>query len=347
MVIGPPLFIPLGFFLSIVAVETLVLLGYARLSSAIILPSRIRAFKNEKSAATLRLGSFRSKLVGSRRFVVVTPYGLECAVGEFRAGSGALTLEPSRAGRFENLALKLFDEDILGLFAMETLVPLNGFVLESLPSSLRAPSLPVLVSPISLGDIPAGRRGGGQELHMVEEYHPGLDAKDVIWRRVAQSPTEELVSRTRESSIRQAVTLGISFTWKSDESRVVLLDLAAEALGQITKPLLELGILVRISFVSQARISSFESSSLGELAEAILALTDIDNVGFTEEPISASDIVVAEKTSFFEDRRQALWRTGPVLLISETPAHPDFGDKVFVFTGREDLTALVEAVIET
>ncbi|MDA4120080.1 MAG: hypothetical protein OK436_05790, partial [Thaumarchaeota archaeon] len=201
MVIGPPLFISLGFFLSIIAVETLILLRYARLSSATIVPARIRTFKNEKASATLRLGSFQSKLVGSRRFVVVTPYGLECAVGEILEGSGALTLEPSRAGRFENLSLKLHDEDILRLFARETLVPLNGFVLESLPSSLRAPALPILVSPISLGDIPAGRRGGGQELHMVEEYHPGLDAKDVIWRRVAQSPTEELVSRARESRI--------------------------------------------------------------------------------------------------------------------------------------------------
>ena len=347
MVIGPPLFISLGFFLAIIAAETLILLGYARLSSAVVVPASVRAFKNEKAAATLRLGSFQSKLVGSRRFVVVTPYGLECAVGEFREGSGALTLEPSRAGRFENLSLKLLDQDILGLFARETVVPLNGFVLECLPSSLRAPALPILVSPISLGDIPAGRRGGGQELHMVEEYHPGLDAKDVIWRRVAQSPTEELVSRARESSIRRAVTLGIVLTWKSDESRAVLLDLAAEALGQISKPLLELGIQVRVSFVSEARISSLGSSSLGELAEAILALTDIDNGVFAEESITASDIVIAEKVSFFEDKQQALSRTGPVLLISETPAYPDEREKVFVFTGREDLTALVEAVIET
>ncbi|MDA4127693.1 MAG: DUF58 domain-containing protein [Thaumarchaeota archaeon] len=347
MIIGPPLFISLGFFLSIIAVETLILLEYAKLSSATIAPARIRSFKHEKAAATLRLGSFRSKLVGSRRFVVVTPHGLECAVGEFREGSGALVLEPSRAGRFENLSLKLFDEDILGLFGRETVVQLDGFVLESLPSSLRAPALPILVSPISLGDIPAGRRGGGQELHMVEQYHPGLDAKDVIWRRVAQSPTEELVSRTRESSIRRSVTLGIALAWKSDESRAVLLDLAAEALGQIAKPLLDLGIVVRISFVSQSRISSFDSSSHAEVAEAILGLTDIDNDGFVGEPISASDIVIAEKVNFFEKRQLALSRTGPVLLISETTAYPHEEDKTFVFTGKEDLTALVEAVIET
>ncbi|MDA4127509.1 MAG: DUF58 domain-containing protein [Thaumarchaeota archaeon] len=347
MIIGPPLFISLGFFLSIIAVETLVLLGYAKLSSATIVPARIREFKHEKAVATLRLGSFRSKLVGSRRFVVVTPYGLECAVGEFREGSGALTLEPSRAGRFEDLSLKLLDEDILGLFARETMVPLNGFVLESLPTSLRAPALPILVSPISLGDIPAGRRGGGQEMHMVEEYHPGLDAKDVIWRRVAQSPTEELVSRTRESSIRRSVTLGIALTWKSDESRAVLLDLAAEALGQVSKLLLELGILVRVSFVSKARIASFESSSLRELTETILALTDVDNVEFAEEPISASDILIADKVKFFEVRQLGLSRTGPVLLISETTGYSHVGDKVFVFSGKEDLTALVESVIET
>ena len=168
MVIGPPLFISLGFFLAVIAIESLVLLASARLSSATVVPTRVRTFKHEKVAATLRVESVRMRLAGSRRFVVVTPFGLECAVGEFQEGSGILSLEPSKAGRFENLSLKLVDEDILKLFTRETVVALDGFVLESLPSSLRAPSLPIMVSPISLGDIPAGRRGGGQELYAVE-----------------------------------------------------------------------------------------------------------------------------------------------------------------------------------
>ena len=279
---------------------------------------------------------------------MVTPFGLECAVGEFQEGSGILSLEPSKAGRFENLSLKLVDEDILRLFTRETVVTLDGFVLESLPSSLRGPALPIMVSPISLGDIPAGRRGGGQELYAVEEYHPGIDAKDVIWSRVARSPTEELVSRTRESSIRPTVTLGIALAWKSEESRAVLFDLAAEALAQVSKTLVELGITVRFSFVSQARISSVESSSLGVLADAIVAVADADISGFNvQELISKSDIVIAE-TADFKDRHLA-WssRDRPVLLVSESYVSPQGGDNVFVFTGREDLTALVESVIET
>jgi hypothetical protein len=347
MVIGPPLFISLGFLLAVVAAESLVLLSLARISSASIIPTRVRTFKHERAAATLVVGSVRSKLVGSRRFVLVTPYGLECAMGEFREGSRTLTLEPSKAGRFENLSLKLVDEDVLGLFARENVVQLDGFVLESLPSSLRAPAHQIFVSPISLGDIPAGRRGGGQEMLTVEEYHPGLDAKDLIWRRVAQSPTEELVSRSRESSIRRSVSLGIVLAWKSEESRVILLDLAAEALGQASKSLLDLGIAVRISYVSKGRISTTESSSLAELAESMLAMTAADNGGFTAETISSSDVVIAEKESFFAQRRsQWLSRTGPVLLISLTPSSRFGGDKVFVFTGREDLTDLVESVIE-
>ena len=347
MVIGPPLFISLGFLLAVVAAESLALLSFARLSSATIIPARVRTFKHERATATLRLGSIRSKLMGSRRFVLVTPYGLECAMGEFREGSRTLTLEPSKAGRFENLSLKLVDEDILGLFARETVVQLDEFVLESLPSSLRAPARQILISPISLGDIPAGRRGGGQEMHAVEEYHPGLDAKDLIWRRVAQSPTEELVSRSRESSIRRSVSLGITLAWKSEESRAVLLDLAAEALAQVSKSLLDLGIAVRISFVSHGRITSIESSSLAELAESILTMTAADNGGIAPEAISTSDVVLAEKENFFEERKSTwLSRTGPVLLISLTPTSRVGRDMLFVFTGREDLTDLVESVIE-
>ncbi len=234
-----------------------------------------------------------------------------------------------------------------GLFARETVVQLDEFVLESLPSSLRAPARQILISPISLGDIPAGRRGGGQEMHAVEEYHPGLDAKDLIWRRVAQSPTEELVSRSRESSIRRSVSLGITLAWKSEESRAVLLDLAAEALAQVSKSLLDLGIAVRISFVSHGRITSIESSSLAELAESILTMTAADNGGIAPEAISTSDVVLAEKENFFEERKSTwLSRTGPVLLISLTPTSRVGRDMLFVFTGREDLTDLVESVIE-
>jgi uncharacterized protein (DUF58 family) len=351
MVIGPPLFISLGFFLSVIAVESLVLLASARVSAAIIVPSRVRSFKRERASATLKLGSVRPKLVGSRRFLVLTPYGLECATGEFREGSGDLTLVATRAGRFENLSLKMIDEDILGLFVRETVLPLQGFVLESLPISLRAPARPVLVSPISLGDIPAGRRGGGQELHAVEQYYPGLDAKDVIWKRVARSPTEELVSRTRESSIRRSVTIGIALAWKSEESRTILLDITAEAVAQIGKTLLELGIAVRISFVSHGRTSSVESSTLIELVGAILGISSADNSGpgapGAQESISTSDIILAEIKNYVENKGLSGTRSGTVLLVSETPSTPFSRDKLFVFTGREDLTALIESVIET
>jgi uncharacterized protein (DUF58 family) len=348
MVIGPPLFISLGFLLTVIAAESLALLAFARLTSASISPTRMRTFKHERAEATLRIGSVRSKLVGSRRFVLVTPYGLECAMGEFREGSSALTLEPSKAGRFEDLSLKMVDGDILGLFTRETTVQLDEFVLESLPSSFRVPLRQILVSPISLGDVPAGRRGGGQEMLAVEEYHQGLDAKDLIWRRVAQSPTEELVSRSRESSVRRSVSLGIALEWKTEESRAILFDLAAEALAQVSKALLGLGIAVRISFVSQGRISSTESSNLAELADSILAMTGGDSCVIVPEAISASDIVLVEKESFFQES-QSPWasRTDPILLISSSPANRVTGDKLFVFTGTEDLTNLVESVIET
>jgi uncharacterized protein (DUF58 family) len=348
MVIGPPLFIALGFFLAVIAVESLLLLASARVSSATIVPAKVRTFKHEKATATLQLGSVRSRLLGTRKFVVLTPYGLECAIGEFREGSGDLTLVPSLAGRFEDLSLKLIDGDILGLFAKESVISLEGFVLESLPTSLRAPARPIMVSPISLGDIPAGRRGGGQELHAVEEYHPGLDAKDVIWRRVAQSPTEELTMRARESSIRQSVSIGLAIAWESDVSRAILFDLTAEALAQIGKALLELGTAVRISYVSQGRFSFIESTKLSELADATLAMSETDNGGLqTKRSISESDIIVSEIRNYLEKER--LPRSGDeiVLLISETPMNAASRDRVFVFSGSEDLTAIVESVIET
>ncbi|MDA4126799.1 MAG: DUF58 domain-containing protein [Thaumarchaeota archaeon] len=278
----------------------------------------------------------------------MTPYGLECAIGEVRGGSGDLTLVPSLAGRFSDLSLKLIDGDILGLFARESIINLEGFVLESLPSSLRAPARPIVVSPISLGDIPAGRRGGGQELHAVEEYHPGLEAKDVIWRRVAQSPTEELTMRARESSVRRTVSIGLAMAWESDASKAVLFDLTAEALAQIGKTLIELGTAVRISYVSQGRFSFVESTRLGELADATLAISETDNGGLRmHQSISESDIIVFEIKNYLEKERLSGSGNELVLLISETPGIAARRERVFVFSGREDLTNIVESVIET
>ena len=165
---------------------------------------------------------------------------------------------------------------------------------------------------------------------------------------MARSPNEELVSRTRESSIRRTVTLGIALAWKSEESKAVMFDLAAEATAKISKTLVELGITIRFSFVTQARIASIESSSLGEIADAILAMADSDASGFdVQELISKSDIVIAEKADFKDKQLASSAKDGPVLLISETSASPQGGDMAIAFTGREDLTALVESVIET
>jgi uncharacterized protein (DUF58 family) len=348
MVIGPPLFIALGFFLAVIAVESLVLLVSARVSSAIIVPGKVRTFKHEMASATLQVGTVRSKLLGTRKFVVLTPYGLECAIGEVRGGSGDLTLVPSLAGRFDDLSLKLMDGDILGLFARESVVNLEGFVLESLPSSLRAPARPIVVSPISLGDIPAGRRGGGQEMHAVEEYHPGLDSKDVIWRRVAQSPTEELTMRARESSIRRSVSIGLAISWESEASRAVLFDLTAEALAQIGKALIELGTAVRFSYVSQGRFSFVESTRLSELADATLVISETDNGGLqTKQSVSESDIIVSEIRNYLEKKLLSGSRDELILLISETPKISASRDRIFVYSGSEDLTAVVESVIET
>jgi uncharacterized protein (DUF58 family) len=348
MVIGPPLFIAFGLFLAVIATESLVLLASARVSSAAIVPARVRTFKHEKAPATLQLGSVRSRLLGTRKFVVLTPYGLACAMGEFREGSGDLFLVPSLAGRFENLRLKLTDGDILGLFAKESVTSLEGFVLESLPSSLRATAHQIVVSPISLGDIPAGRRGGGQEMHAVEDYHPGLDSKDVIWRRVAWSPTEELTIRARESSIRRAVNIGIAIAWESEVSRAVLFDLASEAVAQVSKALLELGTAVRISYVSQGRILSVESTKLSELADAALAMSETDNGGLrTLKLVSDLDIIVSAMSNSVEKERLSASGDELVLLISESPVIVSRREGTFVFSGNEDLTPIVESVIET
>jgi uncharacterized protein (DUF58 family) len=348
VVAGPPIFISLGFSLAAVAAGSLVLVSSARVAGASLEPDKVRAFKHEKASAKLKLAGIGSKLVGSREFSVQTPWGVKCALGEFRGGSGDLTLEASRAGRFEKLSLRLTDTDLLGLFAREEVVPLEGFVLESLPLSLRARTSPVSALAVSVGDSPAGKRGGGQELYAVEQYHPELGARDVIWSRVARSPVEELVSGTREASIKRFVSIAIALTWKSEEHRAVILDTSAEAVAQIGKTLLEFGTALRLSYLAKGKEASAAASSLPELADLTMELSSIDNCGIkAHESITGSDLFIAEINDYRDGAGSFARRGEPVLLISETTGFSDKRNRLFIFTGREDLSALIASVIET
>jgi uncharacterized protein (DUF58 family) len=342
---GPPIFLSLGFSLAVLAAASLVLARSGGASSVRLEPEKVRCFKHEKVPVTLRQGGIGSRWGGPRELSLLTPYGLSCSPAGSGTTADGVVLEPSMAGLFDNLSLKLRSNDLLGLAVREELVPLRGFVLESLPVSLRTPAPSVTVSPLTIGDNPAGRRGGGQELYAVEQYHTSLDARDVLWKRVASSPLEELVSRTREANLPREVTVGVLLGWSSDIQRAKLLDLASEAVAQVGKTLLGLGATVRVAFLAGGRAVSTTASDVGALATAVLELSRMDNLGLGGLPhLPKFDLLVSELNDFRNGPPRP--RGAPVLLLSESQAWADPRSNLAVFTGREDLSTLTARVLE-
>ena len=80
----------------------------------------------------------------------------------------------------------------------------------------------------------------------MSEYHPSLDTRDILWKRVARATDGTIHVRVREANIRKTVSIGIAVESHSDEERVRRMDLISEAIAQIGIKLLPLGTAVEV-----------------------------------------------------------------------------------------------------
>jgi ribosomal protein L12E/L44/L45/RPP1/RPP2 len=159
------------------------------------------------------------------------------------------------AGRTEGVKLMITLTDPLNLENRLEEVVHEAFVLDTLPVSLFASTVPKQQRVYGFGEQPTGYSGAGQELYGLEEYNAETDIKNIIWRRVAKSPNESLIASVREASVRDVVNVGVvQFAERGGgEGEVAWIDQLCEALGQVGREVLAMGPSVTINFNSPRR----------------------------------------------------------------------------------------------
>ena len=217
--------------------------------------------------------------------------------------------------------------------------------MESLPVALKTPAEPLRVSPISVGENPAGVVGTGQELFAVTEYQLGMDTRDIMWKRAARMSDDRIPMRVREANVKKAVTMGLAVTWRSDDERAARMDLIAEALAQIGKGMLMIGTSIDIYYAIGGQINSVRITSLAQLADSIVGPWNSMEGSASPHALRGVDLLVMCADDPDEVTRQAILRPGRLLVLSETPPVAKLPRGVPIFTGKEDLRSLASEVL--
>ncbi len=269
--------------------------------------------------------------------------GFDSEIVRVGSRSFEIKITPRFAGAFVVTAASLGAHDALGAYVSERDVPLELRV-ECLPLALLTPDEPFRLSPITVGENPVGRKGTGQELYAVEEYHANADSKDILWKRVARAGDDSIPVRVRETNLRTRVTMELRLQWSSEVERTKRMDLALEAIARIGKVLLSAGTELEVVYPSQGSMGSSRARTRRELAELLIEVSGAsasDHSGLQD--IRDCDLLVASVDTMTTLSGR---HTTPTLVVSDGAENPDLPVDAFVFTGGEDLSALTLLVLD-
>jgi len=329
----------------IAAVSLLLSWLSARRAGVKVAAKRVRLFKEESRTVPVQVMSASSSLMSITSVSFHSATGISGTVVHVADGSTELVITPKLAGRSDKLVAVFEEVDILGLFAHRKEVNL-GLVVESLPLALKSPADPLRVSPIAVGENPAGAVGTGQELFAVTEYQTGLDTRDIMWKRAARMSDDRIPMRVREANVKKVVTVGLAVTWRSDSERAARVDLIAEALAQVGKDLLLIGTTLEVEYAVGTRVSSILVSSLTQMADALVGPWGALEAGAGPSAFSRRvDLLIMGPDDPDEVLRQAELRPGRVLVVSDLPSGAQVPGGAVAFTGNEDLTELAAEVL--
>ncbi len=335
----------LGFALAAIAAISLSLIALSSLSARVnVEPRRFRVFKGETAATSLRLdwGGRRWLRTGSLSLDDIPGMETECIATN--PSRFELALRPVCAGKFEIATIRLDITDAVGLFVARKSLPID-LTVESLPLALLTPARATMASPLASGENPAGRSGSGQELFAVGPYHPDLDTKDIMWKRVAQMEDASISVRVREANIRMSVRIGVALSWSSGRQRAEMVDLVSEAVAQIGKLLLSLGTSVEVVFASGTSLERNQASNTAELVNLVMAVSGTSS---TSQPMlgqAKCDMFILGSDQLEALKRRVFAAQLPVVVVSEEPLTSALPSRVTNFTGREDLSALTTLVL--
>lgn len=343
-VVGPAISAAFSLAISFVAALSILLLSSnIRRIEIDPRPKSLRIFKHEAASTLVFLQSGSLDWMRPSSLSLDSVEGFEGRVGQVGPRSFEMVIEPRYAGTFVVSSATLVARDALGAFLSERRVPVDLRV-ESLPLALLAPDRPLVFSPMRVGENPAGRKGTGQELYAVEEYHQEADPKDILWKRVARAEDGSIPVRTRESNLRTSITLGLDLGWETDADRTRRVDLALEAIAQIGRLLLSLGTAVEVLYQKDLRRSRSRAANTTELAELLVRVSEASpNRGDAADAAPACDLLLVTP-----DRNEGPRTRGatPRVVLADGASPPEVPGQQYAFTGIEDLSPLTMLVLD-
>ncbi len=318
--------------------------------------------KGEEHDTVLSIESRGAGWIGTS-FKIET--GQQMATEPISEGKVRIRFLGKYAGRMEGVKVEISLSDPLHLLKRTDTVVHREFVLDTLPQSLLASVMPVHRTIYGFGEAPTGFPGPGQELYGLDRYNPGMETKNIIWKRVAKSSDESLIASVRESSVRDVVRVGIvRFAERGDE-REAWGDMLCEALGQIGKEAFEMGAGVQLVYFSPPKgeapeerkkredevfspeIVHAKSAEVMDLAEALMACSVALPSREVEAVVADSDIIVTGLKELEDDQLAKVLAERPLLLIHEAAAPSSaFTEKSVIWTGNQNLFSMVRKVVE-
>jgi uncharacterized protein (DUF58 family) len=270
----------------------------------------------------------------------------EGAVHTAEDGTIRLSFRPRYSGRFEGIKMMLEFTDPLRLLSRTVELSYRNPVVEVIPLSLATRSPRVIPRMTLTGDSPAGSPGQGQEIYGIDTYRGSGQSKDILWRRVARSPKQDLFVKIRESNVPETIRISIIQTVDRGPSRYAWIDLACEALGLVSNHLLAMGLTLKISF-SSGGIYTESVSAPDELVNCMMDFSnsrpESDNVRWL---VQDADLVISGLKELESPDLAQLISRRPSLLTVEDAKPVFLGANSVIFSGRENIVPLIQRVIE-
>jgi hypothetical protein len=287
------------------------------------------------------------------------------------------------AGRTEGVKLRITLTDPLNLENRLDEVVHRAFVLDTLPVSLFASTVPKQQRVYGFGEQPTGYSGAGQELYGLEEYNADTDIKNIIWRRVAKSPNESLIASVREASVRDVVNVGVVQFAERGEGEVAWIDQLCEALGEVGREVLAMGPSVTINFNSPRRavetmggeegrrmgagkenengeerkeeeedeerlpgLTFLKSMDVIDLSEAVMSCSVASPSRDIKQVVANSDLVVTGLKELEDPEMAMLIAQKPLLLIPEEAfVSPRFMERAVIWSEKESLLPTLRRIV--
>ncbi len=308
-------------------------------------PGQKRTFKG--SALTYPL-LFRSADEEERTFVELTqiPEGVQASLQPMGERGRSVVVSSRYAGVFTGFSLRVGIGDPLGLFNRYEGRMLD-LAAEFLPSSLLTKQEGITISAAMLGDRPAGSRGFGQEFYTAELYDASHDSKGILWKRQAMMEGDNLMVRVGEANIPETLTVCLLERERRTPRELPgWMDLASEALSLIGISALASGSSVRVIHQVGDVTTVSDAKDLRGLADLLAWLwRDDPSKEKSRQGPSEAGIIVTGKQEIEDAEILGLLLKKPSVVLSYTSGRVARGADVIFFTGKENISLLVNQVL--